>query len=224
MRKESDTMTSEHTLSATSRKDAGKGASRRLRRAGKVPAIVYGAETEPQSIQLEHEPVWLATLQDWFYSSILTLELDGKPQQVLLRDMQRHPYKQLILHLDFQRVNANQAIRVSVPLHFLNIETSPAGKAADVAVTSELNEIEVFCLPGNLPEKIEIDLGQMQVGDTVHLSDIVLPKGVELVVKIDDEHNPAVAVARYVKEEAEEDLPTEGEGGEGKDADAKGEG
>lgn len=217
-------MTSEHTLSATSRKDAGKGASRRLRRAGKVPAIVYGAEAKPQSIQLEHEPVWLATLQDWFYSSILTLELDGKPQQVLLRDMQRHPYKQLILHLDFQRVNANQAIRVNVPLHFLNIETSPAGKAADVAVTSELNEIEVSCLPGNLPEKIEIDLGQMQVGDTVHLSDIVLPKGVELVVKIDDEHNPAVAVARYVKEEVEEDAPTEGEGAEGKGADAKGEG
>ena len=204
-------MATEHKLSATGRKDEGKGASRRLRHAAQIPAIIYGGDAKPQSIQLEHEKTWLASQNDWFYSSIITLDVDGKAEQVLLRDMQRHPYRQIIMHLDFQRVNANQAIRVSVPLHFVNIETSPAGKAADVSVTSEMNEVEVTCLPGDLPEFIEIDLGGIEVGDTVHLSQVTLPKGVELVQKIDDEHDPAVAVARFVKEEVEEEAPAEGE-------------
>jgi large subunit ribosomal protein L25 len=149
--------------------------------------------------------------------------------------MQRHPYRQLIMHLDFQRVNANEAIRVSVPLHFINIETSPAGKTVDVAVTSEMNEVEVTCLPGNLPEFIEIDLGNIAVGDTVHLSDVKFPEGVTPTLKIDDEHNPAVAVARFVREEVEEEVAVEGEEaaevakgdqaeGEGGEADAAGEG
>lgn len=226
---------SEHTIKATSRAVEGKGASRRLRHAAQIPAIVYGGDAKPQSIQLEHEKTWLASQNDWFYSSIITLDVDGTPQQVLLRDMQRHPYRQLIMHLDFQRVNANEAIRVSVPLHFINIETSPAGKTVDVAVTSEMNEVEVTCLPGNLPEFIEIDLGNIAVGDTVHLSDVKFPEGVTPTLKIDDEHNPAVAVARFVKEEVEEEVAAEGEEaaeaaegdqaeGEGGEADAAGEG
>lgn len=206
-------MATEHKLSATSRKDEGKGASRRLRHAAQIPAIVYGGDAKPQSIQLEHEKTWLASQHDWFYASIITLDVDGKAQQVLLRDMQRHPYKQLIMHLDFQRVKANEAIRVSVPLHFINIDESPAGKAADVSVTSEMNEVEITCLPADLPESIEVDLGKIEVGDTVHLSEVKLPKGVELVQKIDEEHDPAVAVARFVKEEVEEELPVEGEEG-----------
>lgn len=206
-------MATEHNLSATSRKDEGKGASRRLRHAAMIPAIVYGGDAKPQSIQLEHEKTWLASQNDWFYSSIIALEVDGKKQNVLLRDMQRHPYRQVIMHLDFQRVKANEAIRVRVPLHFLNIEQSPAGKTADVSVTSELNDVEVTCLPRNLPEFIEVDLGSIEVGDTVHLSSVKLPEGVELVQKIDEEHDPAVAVARYVKEEVEEEIPAEGEEG-----------
>ena len=223
-------MATEHKLSASSRKDEGKGASRRLRHAAQIPAIIYGGDAKPQSIQLEHEKTWLASQNDWFYASIITLDVDGKPQQVLLRDMQRHPFKQVIMHLDFQRVSANKAIRVSVPLHFLNIDASPAGKAADVSVTSELNEVEITCLPANLPEFIEVDLGNIAVGDTVHLSDVKLPKGVELVQKIDEEHDPAVAVARFVKEEAEAegDAAAEGEQAEGDaaegDAPAEGEG
>src|SRR5688500_12143460 len=227
-------MATEHKLSASGRKDEGKGASRRLRHAAQIPAIVYGGDGKPQSIQLEHEKTWLASQNDWFYSSIITLDVDGTPQQVLLRDMQRHPYRQLIMHLDFQRVNANEAIRVSVPLHFLNIETSPAGKTVDVAVTSEMNEVEVTCLPGNLPEFIEIDLGNITVGDTVHLSDVKFPEGVSPTLKIDDEHNPAVAVARFVREEVEEEVAAEGEEaaeaggggqaeGDGGDADTAGE-
>lgn len=217
-------MATEHTLSASGRKDEGKGASRRLRHAAQIPAIVYGGKDKPQSIQLEHEKTWLASQNDWFYSSIITLDIDGKAQQVLLRDMQRHPFKQVIMHLDFQRVSANQAIRVSVPLHFVNIDESPAGKAADVSVTSELNEVEVTCLPKDLPEFIEIDLGNIAVGDTVHLSEVKLPTGVELVQKIDEEHDPAVAVARFVKEEVEEEIPVEGEEGtEGTPVEGEGE-
>ncbi len=215
-------MATEHKLSATSRNDEGKGASRRLRLAAQIPAIVYGGDDKPQSIQLEHEKTWLASQNDWFYASIITLDVDGKPQQVLLRDMQRHPYKQLIMHLDFQRVKANQAIRVSVPLHFLNIDESPAGKAADVSVTSEMNEVEVTCLPGDLPEFIDVDLGQIKAGDTVYLSDVKLPKGVELVQKIDAEHDPAVAVARFIKEEVEEEVAEGAEAAEGDQAEAEG--
>ena len=197
---------SEHTITATSRNDEGKGASRRLRRQALVPAIIYGGHAEPRSIQLEHEKTWVASQNEWFYASILSLELDGKVERVLLRDMQRHPYKQQIMHIDFQRVSANEAVRMNVPLHFINGETSPAGKAADVALTHEMNEIEVTCLPADLPEFIEVDLGEMQVGDTVHLSDVKFPKGVESTLKVDDEHNPAVAVARFVKEEIEEEV------------------
>ena len=219
-------MATEHKLSASSRKDEGKGASRRLRHAAQIPAIIYGGGDKPLSIQLEHEKTWLASQHDWFYSSIITLDVDGKAQQVLLRDMQRHPYRQLIMHLDFQRVKANEAIRTRVPLHFINIDESPAGKTADVSVTSEMNDVEILCLPGDLPEFIDVDLASIDVGDTVHLSQVTLPKGVELVQKIDEDHDPAVAVARFIKEEVEEELPVEGEegaeGAEGEQAEGEG--
>ena len=200
---------SEHTFKAEGRNVEGKGASRRLRRAAYIPAIVYGGGAEPQPVQIEHEAVWLASQHGWFYSSILTLDMDGKQQQVLLRDMQRHPFKQLIMHLDFQRVMAGEKLHTKVPLHFTNIDTSPAGKNADVSVTSELNDVEVTCLPKDLPESIEVDLGKMEAGDTVYLADVKLPKGVELVHPVSEEHNPAVAVARAVK--VEEEAPVEGD-------------
>ena len=196
---------SEHTIKATGRNVEGKGASRRLRRAASIPAIIYGGKNPPQPIQLDHEKIWLASQHEWFYSSILSLELDGKVQDVLLRDMQRHPFKQIIMHLDFQRVDANQAIRVAVPLHFLNEDKSPAGKAADVVVTHELNEVEVSCLPKDLPEFIEIDLSELTVGDIVHLSELKLPKGVEIPeLKLGKEHDVAVVIAKHGKEEVEE--------------------
>ncbi len=196
---------SEHKISATGREAAGKGASRRLRRAASIPAVLYGGNAAPQSIQLEHEKTWLASQNEWFYSSILDMELDGKVQKVLLRDMQRHPYKQIIMHLDFQRVDENQALRVKVPLHFLNQEKSPAGKTAGVLILHELNEIEVSCLPKNLPEFIEIDLSALAIGDIVHLSDIKLPTGVELPeLKLGKEHDVAVVIAKHGKEEVED--------------------
>lgn len=207
---------SQHKITATSRKDEGKGASRRLRHAGKVPAIVYGGHAEPASIQLEHERTWLLSQQDWFYSSIISLEVDGKSEQVLLRDMQRHPYKQRIMHLDFQRVSANEKIRVAVPLRFVNVEVSEAGKTAGIVVTHELNELQVSCLPGDLPEHIEVDLSGLKPGDTIHLSQVALPKGIEVAeVKAGAEHDVAVVMARFARTETEETTVDAAAGAEG---------
>ena len=199
---------SDHTIKATGRSDKGKGASRRLRHAAAIPAIVYGGNAEPKQIQLEHEKIWLASQNEWFYASILNLDIDGKVESVLLRDMQRHPYKQQIMHIDFQRVSENQAIRVSVPLHFLNTEKSPAGKAADVVVTHELNEVDISCLPKDLPEFIEVDLAALKQGDIVHLSDIKLPSGVEIPeLKLGKEHDVAVVIAKAARTADEDETP-----------------
>jgi len=194
-----------HEIPAELRKDEGKGASRRLRHADIVPAILYGGKEKAQSIQFVHKDVYMASQNEWFYSSILDLKIDGKNQKALLRDMQRHPYKQRLLHLDFQRVNENEALKIRVPLHFLNQEKSPAGKTAGVLVTHELNEIVVSCLPKDLPEYIEVDLGELAQGDIVHLSDLKLPAGVEIPeLKLGKEHDVAVVLAKLAKEEVEE--------------------
>ncbi len=197
-------MATEHKITATGRKDEGKGASRRLRHAAQVPAIVYGGDAAPQSIQLEHEKTWLASQNEWFYAAILDLEVDGTVEQVLLRDMQRHPYRQQIMHLDFQRIRAGEAIRVAVPLHFLNEDESPAGKAADVVIGHEHNEVQISCMPKDLPEYLEVDLSELKLGDTVHLSDIKLPEGVEIPeLKLGKEHDVAIVVARHGRVEEE---------------------
>ena len=201
-----------HEIEAQSRKDEGKGASRRLRHADKVPAIVYGGAEAPQSIQLDHNTVALATRHEWFFSAILDLSVDGKKQKVLLRDLQRHPFKPRVLHLDFQRIDENKALRVRVPLHFLNQEKSPAGKTSGVVITHELNEIEVSCLPKHLPEYIEVDLGALEIAQTVHMSDLKLPAGVEIPeLRLGKEHDHAVALAKEIKEEVEPTPVAEGE-------------
>lgn len=209
-------MATSHTIEVEAREAGGKGASRRLRHAGKVPAIVYGGDLEPKSIQMDHNTVFLLSQNEWFYSAILDLSLGGDVQPVLLRDMQRHPFKPQILHLDFQRVKADEAIRVRIPVHFLNEDKSPAGKASGVVVSHAFTEIEVSCLPRNLPEYIEIDLGSLNVGDTIHMSDLKLPEGVEIPeLKLGKEHDHAVVTAREIAEETEEttegETPEEGE-------------
>ena len=197
-------MATQHEIKATNRKDEGKGASRRLRHAAKVPAILYGGHKDPVSIQLEHNDVLLASQHEWFYSAILDLNVEGRTQKVLLRDMQRHPYKAQIMHVDFQRISENEAIRISVPLHFLNQEKSPAGKTGGVVIMHELNEVEISCLPRDLPEFIEVDLSALVEGDILHLSDLKLPQGVEIPeLKLGKEHDVAVIIARQLKEEAE---------------------
>ena len=201
---------SEHTIKATGRNVEGKGASRRLRHAAQLPAIVYGGSAAPQAIQIEHEQIWLASHHEWFYSSILNLDVDGKVEQVLLRDMQRHPYKQLIMHLDFQRVDASQALRTKVQLRFLGQEKSPAGKTGGVIIMHELTEVEVSCLPKDLPEAIEVDLSALEIGQVVHLSDLKLPAGVEIpALKLGKEHDVAVVVAKHGREDAVEEAAPE---------------
>ncbi|MFO1506497.1 MAG: 50S ribosomal protein L25/general stress protein Ctc [Lysobacterales bacterium] len=193
-----------HEITVSRRGDAGKGASRRLRRTGKVPAIVYGGDLAPVSIELEHKDVLAASQNEWFYSSILDLNLDGDRQKALLRDIQRHPFRQIVLHLDFQRVRDDVAIRVRVPLHFLNQEKSPAGKTSGVIIMREVTEVEVSCLPKDLPEYIDVDLGNVSLGDIIHLSDVKLPAGVEIpALKLGREYDHAVVVVKEIREEVE---------------------
>ena len=167
---------------AFERAKQGTGASRRLRNAGKVPGIVYGGEGEPQMIELDHNALWQAIKKEAFHSTVLDMELAGKTAKVLLRDLQIHPFKQQILHIDFQRVSAKQKIHMKIPLHYSGQEESNAVKIDKALVNHILNELEVSCLPADLPEAINIDLSKLEKGATLTLKDIALPKGVEPVL------------------------------------------
>ncbi|HEF5874993.1 TPA: 50S ribosomal protein L25/general stress protein Ctc [Burkholderia cenocepacia] len=179
---------------AFERQQQGTGASRRLRNAGKTTGIVYGGEAAPQKIELDHNALWHALKKEAFHSSILDLEIAGQSQQVLLRDVQYHPFKQLVLHVDFQRVDAKKKLHTKVPLHFLNAEVSPAVKLSSAVVSHVATEIEVECLPAALPEFLEVDLSKIEAGQSLHAKDIALPKGVALVAHVEAE-NPVVASA-----------------------------
>jgi large subunit ribosomal protein L25 len=174
------------------RKEQGSGASRRLRNAGQTPAIIYGGTTDPVTIALDHNALYHALKKEAFHSSILDMEIEGKVEKVLLRDFQMHAYKQLVLHADFQRVDPKQKIHVKVPLHFVNAEVSPAVKLGGAIISHVMNELDVSCLPGDLPEFVEVDLSKVEAGASVHLSDITLPKGVTAVQAGD---NPTIATA-----------------------------
>ncbi|WP_024304098.1 50S ribosomal protein L25/general stress protein Ctc [Pseudogulbenkiania sp. MAI-1] len=169
-----------YELIAAKREQLGTGASRRLRNAGKLPAVVYGANTEAVSVVLEHNPVYYALKEEGFHTGILSLVIDGEKQPVLLRDYQMHPYKQLVLHMDFQRVNLNEKMHVKVPLHFVGAEVSEAVKLQGAKISHVLNEVDVRALPAQLPAFIEVDLSGIKAGQTVHLSDLKLPEGVEI--------------------------------------------
>ena len=172
----------------------GTGASRRLRNTGKTPGIVYGADAQPQLIELDHNALWHALKKEVFHSSILDLEVAGQSQQVLLRDVQYHPFRQLVLHVDFQRVDAKKKLHTKVPLHFMNQETNPAVKLSGAIISHVVNEIEIECLPSALPEFLEVDLAKIEAGQTMHAKDITLPSGVALVAHVEAE-NPVIASA-----------------------------
>jgi large subunit ribosomal protein L25 len=193
-------------LNAELRTDTGKGASRRLRHANKVPAILYGAGKDPENLTLEQKDVQYELQHEAFFTQVLELNVGGKKQDVLLRDLQHHPYKQDILHMDFQRVEAKKDMHVNVPLHFINEDTAPGVKTEGGAISHVITEVEVVCLPKNIPEFIEVDLGQLHMGEIVHLSDLKMPAGVEVfALKQGEEHDSAVATihARKVAEEPE---------------------
>ncbi|MBI5461651.1 MAG: 50S ribosomal protein L25/general stress protein Ctc [Gammaproteobacteria bacterium] len=181
-------------LSAESRNDMGKGASRRLRRTGRVPAIIYGGGGEPLALSLNHNELMRRLEDEAFYSHILTVSIDGNPVQAVLRDLQRHPARPVILHADLQRVDANATMHLRVPLHFTGVDIAPGVKTAGGLFIHELNEVDVACLPANLPEFIEVDVSGMNVGDHLHLSDLKLPAGVELTeLHRGEGHDRAVA-------------------------------
>ena len=178
-------------LSATKRAAQGTGASRRLRHAGKVPGILYGGAEPPLTIELDHNALYLQARREAFHASIIMLDLDGKKQQVLLRAINMHPWKAQVQHVDFQRVHADQKIHMRVPLHFVHAEVSPAVKDAGAVINHVLNSLDITCLPADLPEFIEVDMGQLTIGHSIHVKDLKLPKGVEPVLHRGE--NPVVA-------------------------------
>jgi len=191
-----------YEVPAELREDVGKGASRRLRHAAKVPAVVYGGTRPPVNLMLEHAFILHAADDEAFHASILELKVaDGRKQRVVLRDLQRHPYKLRILHVDFQRVSEDHVVRLAVPLHFTNEATSPAGKQAGVVISHQITEIEVAALPKDLPEFIEVDLGAMEPGERVMLSEVKLPEGVAVpALEHGDDFDDVVVSAIFVRQ------------------------
>lgn len=199
-------------FTATARSVQGSSASRRLRRAGRVPAIVYGGTAAPLNIELDHNEIYHALRKEEFHASILQMQLEGaKDEQVLLRSVQWHAYKPQVLHVDFQRVDANQALRTKVPLHFVNAEISPAVKLSGAIISHVTTELEITCLPSALPQFIEVNLADVLAGGSIHLADIKLPMGVTYVPH-GGEGNPLLAAAvtkggAAAADEAEEAAP-----------------
>ena len=175
---------------AFQRSKQGTGASRRLRIAGRTPGIVYGGAGEPQQIEIDHNALWHALKKEAFHATVLDMEIGGKDSKVLLRDVQMHPFKQLILHIDFQRVDANTKLHMKVPLHYSGDENSSAVKTEGCVANHVVTEIEVLCLPADLPEFIAVDLSGLKKGASLHLDDITLPKGVTAVTR--GKNNPVL--------------------------------
>jgi large subunit ribosomal protein L25 len=206
-------------LNAESRTDMGKGASRRLRHAGKVPAIIYGGDKDPEALALSHNELLRNLEHEAFYSHILTVKTGSNSTSAILRDLQRHPSKPLILHVDLQRVSANEELRTQVPLHFIGEDICPGVKAGGL-VMHEMTEVEIECFPKDLPEFIEVDISALDIGDTVHLSDLQVPEGVTLLeLARGEDHDQSIAsihAKRGGEEEAVEggEEAGEAEGGE----------
>ena len=167
-------------LAASIRKDLGKGATRRLRKQEMVPAVIYGAGKDPVSITLGHNQLMHSTDNEAFFSHILSIDVDGKKEKVIIKALQRHPAKSILMHADFMRVSMTEKLKVHVPLHFIGADEAPGAKQGGV-VTHDLVDIEIQCLPGDLPEYIEVDVSALEIGDSLHLSDIKLAKGMEIV-------------------------------------------
>ncbi|PLX60451.1 50S ribosomal protein L25/general stress protein Ctc [Sedimenticola selenatireducens] len=200
-------------VNAQLRTDTGKGASRRLRHAGLVLGIVYGAHQDPAMISMVHSDLIQRLDQEAFYSHILTLKIDGKSEQVILKDLQRHPARPFIMHADFLRVSAKEKLKTHVPLHFVGEDVAPGVKAGGV-VSHLLTEVEVSCLPGDLPEYIEVNVAGLEVGDAAMLSEVALPKGVELPALAQDEPQDVQVVSIHTAHVAveEDEIEEEGEG------------
>ena len=219
-------------ISARKREAQGTGPARRLRRMGRVPGIIYGGDKGPINIELDHKDLYLNLRNERFHASILNLELAGAKEQVLLRAVTMHPYRPQVEHVDFQRVLKDRKLHMKVPLHFVNAEKSPGVKDQGGVVSHVLNEIDITCFPDDLPEFVEVDLGNLAVGNSIHARDLQLPKGVELA--LGKAENPVVAtvvVPQLVTEEEEvaavvapSEIPTTEQAAEPKEGEAAAEG
>jgi large subunit ribosomal protein L25 len=222
-------------ISARKREMQGTNAARRLRRTGRVPGIVYGGEQGALNIELDHKALYLNLRNERFHASILTLDVGGAKEQVLLRAVNMHPYRAQVQHVDFQRVQKDKKLHMKVPLHFTNAEKSPGVKEQGGVVSHVLNELDITCFPDDLPEFIEVDLGNLAIGNSIHARELALPKGVELALKKED--NPVVAtvvVPQLVTEEEEaaaaaaavapSEVPTTEQAAEPKEGEAPAEG
>jgi large subunit ribosomal protein L25 len=187
----------------------GTGASRRLRHLGKVPGILYGAGAEPVNIEIDHNPLFHALRKEKFHASILELDLDGASERVLLRDFQMHPYRSIVLHIDFQRVAEDKPVHMRVPLHFSGAENSPAVKVSAALIGHVNSEVEIACLPRLLPEFIEVDLSDLTAQQTLHATDIKLPEGVSLVRR--GKEDPVIVTVNMPKDKQEESAPVAGD-------------
>ncbi|NBC49181.1 MAG: 50S ribosomal protein L25/general stress protein Ctc [Gammaproteobacteria bacterium] len=205
-------MSEVYEVPAQPRSDTGKGASRRLRRQGLVPGIVYGGNSEPEMISVPHNELERQLEYEAFYSSLLDLKLDDKTTKVVLKDLQRHPAKPFLLHVDFLRVSRGDKLRLTIPIHFVNEETCPGVKMGGT-VSHNVTEIEVSCLPGDLPEYLTVDMSQMDMGDVVHVSELQLPEKVELTHSLD----PETPVVSIYSPQAESSTSEEGAGDEADD-------
>jgi large subunit ribosomal protein L25 len=203
----------EFEIVAEKRDLQGKGASRRLRREGKVPGILYGAHKEPVAITLDHNELWKQLAHEAFYSHVHTLHLDGASERVVLKDLQRHPFQMQVMHIDLQRVAEDERIAMRVPLHFLNEASSVAVKSAGAVISHLASEVEVECLPRDLPEYIEVDLQHLEVGTILHASDLKLPEGVVLAATV--HHGGDQAIVSVHLPRGAGAGGEEGEGGEG---------
>ena len=188
---------------AESRNDQGKGASRRLRRAGKVPGILYGGKGEPSAVALNQLKLLNVIEDEKFYSSIIKLKLDGRDEQAIVKDLQMHPAKRQVLHMDLQRVLADQPIRIHLPIHFLNAGTSPGVKVQGGLVSHLKTDVEISCLPKDLPEALEVDMGNMSLNETIFLKDIPLPAGVTIPELVQGRNPPVVSIHAPRAEEPE---------------------
>jgi len=185
-------------VTAHARNDNGTGSSRRMRRTGKVPGVVYGAGKASQMIELDHNALFHQLRMESFHASILDMTLDGSKERVLLRNVQMHPWKAEVLHIDFQRVAADRKIHMKVPLHFMHADTCPGVKEGGV-VSHVMNDVDIQCLPDDLPEFVEVDLSNLQLGHSIHVNELTMPKGVELVARVKQD-NPVVVTVQVPRE------------------------
>jgi len=192
-------------VTAFPRTKQGKGASRRLRATGRVPGVIYGAGKDAESVEFDHKALLRHLKLEAFHSSILDMTVEGRKDRVLLRDFQMHPFKEQVQHVDFQRIDPKKKIHMAVPLHFMNAEISPGVKLGKGVIQHIINELEIQCLPDNLPEYIEVDLKDLELGHSIHVSELKLPQGVEPLPKLKAD-NPSVVTVQVPKEVAVEEV------------------